>query len=350
MASRDLVVVGGSAGGLEALLQVVAGIARDTPVSMLVAIHRDPHTPGALPQILTRASLMRASYACDGDELRHGHIHVAPPDHHLLVSGDRLRVTRGPTEHGFRPAIDPLFRTAAREHGPRVVGVVLSGSLDDGTLGLALVKRHGGTAIVQRVEDALMPGMPASAIHNVTVDHVLPAQDIGPLLVRLSREPVAALRSPEASARDPVERGTADLRKGRLRGRPTSLTCPDCGGGLRESRIARQSRLHCHVGHAFTPRTLAAAKDKDLDIALWTAIRSLEESALLRRRLAGKARDGGLVGMAEAYDRLAAQSEERATTIRRLLTEPSIWDQSENGGAEALESAGELTNGSSKQK
>jgi two-component system chemotaxis response regulator CheB len=291
--------------------------------------------------VLARAGTLATSFARDGEDIRPGHVFVAPPDHHLLVSGERLRVTHGPTEHGLRPAVDPLFRTASREHGPRVVGVILSGSLDDGTLGLALVKRHGGVAVVQRVEDALMPGMPASAIQNVAVDHVLPAREIGGLLSRLAREQVTIDPGGRSSQPDVAQQGTAELRSGRRRRRRTTpLTCPDCGGSLRETRLLGQTRLRCHVGHGFTPLTLAAAQDKGLDVALWTAIRSLEESALLRRRLADRTRACGLVAMAESYERLAGESEERASMIRKLLTEPTVWDQTGNVTAESGQSGG----------
>ncbi len=193
MHRRDLVVIGGSAGALQALRRLMEGLPPRTTSALLIAIHRSSQLPGALVATLERVARLPVEYATDGHEFRGGHVYVAPPDHHLLVSGVQLRVTRGPREHGFRPAVDPLFRTAAREHGPRVVGVILSGALDDGTQGLALVKRHGGVAIVQRADDADHRGMPESALAHVDVDHVLPATEIGPLLARLAAEPVAAV-------------------------------------------------------------------------------------------------------------------------------------------------------------
>lgn len=191
MTGPDLVVVGASAGGLEALRQIIAGLGAASNLTILVAIHRGPATPGVLPQVVERAGALSASYAEDGEPIRPGHVFLAPPDHHLIVSGDRLLVTRGLPEHGFRPAIDPLFRSAARAHGRRVIGVILSGGLADGILGLAMVKQCGGIAIVQHPDDALVPAMPASAIQAVAVDHVLPAAEIGPLLRRLAGTPVA---------------------------------------------------------------------------------------------------------------------------------------------------------------
>ncbi len=190
MTGRDLVVVGASAGGIDALRQIIAGLSTASNLTLLVAIHRGPATPGVLPQVIERAGALPASYAVDGEPLRPGHVFLASPDHHLVVDGDRLRVTHGPLEHGFRPAIDPLFRSAARAHGRRVIGVILSGGLADGVLGLAMVKHYGGVTIVQHPDDALVPGMPASAIRAVAVDHILPAAEIGPLLLRLAGTPL----------------------------------------------------------------------------------------------------------------------------------------------------------------
>lgn len=186
MPATDLVVVGASAGGLDALLRIIGDLGDASNLTLLVAIHRGQRTPGVLPQIIQRAGALPASYASDGDQIRPGHVFLAPPDHHLGVDGERLLVAQGPPEHGFRPAIDPLFRSAARSHGRRVIGVILSGGLADGVLGLAMVKHYGGVAIVQQPEDALVPGLPMSAIRAVAVDHVLPAAEIGPLLLGLA--------------------------------------------------------------------------------------------------------------------------------------------------------------------
>jgi two-component system chemotaxis response regulator CheB len=287
--------------------------------TVLVAIHRSAGLPGGLAPLLERAGSLPASFARDGESMRPGHVHVAPPDRHLLVSGDSLRVTSGPREHGFRPAVDPLFRTAAREQGPRVVGVVLSGVLDDGTAGLSIIKRHGGVAIVQRTGDAEFDGMPASALHNVDVDHVLAAADIGPLLWRLSVEPVSAL--PGNGHPDVAAVGGSGLRQP-----PTGViqpfSCPECGGALWRTAVKDSDRFQCHVGHAFTERTLAALQDGRLESALWIALRNLEETAALRRRLASRARGAGLPAMAEAYEQHAAHAESRADALRALLLDP----------------------------
>jgi two-component system chemotaxis response regulator CheB len=317
MAGRDLVVIGGSAGALQALTRLVESIPSWIDATFLVAVHRSADHPGAMPGVLARHGPLPASFAVDGEALRRGHIYVAPPDHHLLVSGERMRVTRGPREHGFRPAVDPLFRTAAREYGPRTVGLLLSGVLDDGVEGLALIKRHGGVAIVQRPEDAEHRGMPTSALETVDVDHVLPAASLGPVLARLADE-VVPFGLP-VRVQDVSERGDTGLRTAPPPGALQPFACPECGGALWQSHPAGRARFRCHLGHAFTARTPMALQDGKLEQALWTALRNLEEHAALRRRLAARARGSALEKMADVYEREARRSEEQATMLRDVL-------------------------------
>jgi two-component system chemotaxis response regulator CheB len=321
MAARDLIVVGGSAGALVALRRLLASLPSELDATFLVAIHRGPALPGAMPEVLGRHTSLPVAYAVDDEVFQPRHIYVAPPDHHLLVSGERLRVGRGPREHGFRPAIDPLFRSAAREHGPRVVGIILSGAMDDGVQGLALIKRHGGVAIVQRPEDAEHDGMPTNALLEVDVDHVLPAAELGPLLARLTHERVRGTVS--SHERDVAEVGGHGLRGTPPPGDLRPFVCPECGGALWERQPTAAARFRCHVGHAFTTRTLTALQDGRLEQVLWTALRSLEEHASLRRQLAGRALRGGLAAMADTYHRQARRSEERADVLRAILVAPS---------------------------
>src|SRR3712207_6517545 len=192
MPGKDIVVIGASTGGIEAMKALVAGLPRDFPASVLVVMHTAPHPLGILPEILERAAPLPASNARDWEQIKPGHIYVAPPDYHLLVERTGyIRITQGPRENRFRPAVDPLFRSAALAFGPRVVGVVLTGWLDDGTAGLYAVKQRGGAAVAQHPEDALAPSMPLSAIKHVEVDHILPLNEIAPLLVRLAGAPAA---------------------------------------------------------------------------------------------------------------------------------------------------------------
>src|SRR5437660_7226310 len=191
MPNHDIIVVGASAGGVEALRALVAKLPKDLPAAILVVLHVAPDHKSMLPRLLTGAGPIPAAHAKGGEALGPGRIYVAPPDHHLVVDDGVVRLTRSPREGGHRPAVDTLFRTAARFHGTRVIGVVLSGALDDGTAGLVAVKQRGGLAVVQDPRDALCGDMPRSAMENVAVDHCLPAAEIGSLISRLTRESVA---------------------------------------------------------------------------------------------------------------------------------------------------------------
>src|SRR5262245_31721431 len=186
--ARRIVVIGASAGGIEALRVLLAEIPPTFQASICVAIHTSAESPGVLADILGRKAQVPVTLDCDGCRLTSGHVYVAPPDRHLLVEPGRVRITKGPREHGFRPAIDPLFRSAAQVFGPAAIGVVLTGNLDDGTAGLWTIKKLGGIAIVQDPEDALFPSMPQHALDSVRADHVAPLSEIPALLVELTTE------------------------------------------------------------------------------------------------------------------------------------------------------------------
>lgn len=208
MAHRDIVVVGASAGGVEALRRLVRDFPENLEAALFVVLHLPAHAPSMLPNILRRAGRLRTAQAVDGELIQKGRIYVAPPDRHLLIRPGRVQLTTGPTENGYRPAIDSLFRTAALTYGPRVIGVILSGALDDGTAGLRVVKSRDGIAVVQDPADALYAAMPSSAIEYVDVDHVLPLADIGAIIVRLTEDVVqdtGVIVRPVLSGRDASE-------------------------------------------------------------------------------------------------------------------------------------------------
>jgi two-component system chemotaxis response regulator CheB len=318
MPNRDILVIGASAGGVHALSQVVEALPADLKAAVFVVTHIAPHGASAMPAILARAGQLPAVHPRDGEPIEGGKIYVAPPDHHLVIEDGRVRLSRGPTENGHRPAVDVLFRTASYNHGSRVVGVVLTGNLDDGTAGLAAIKRRGGIAIVQDPEDADYPGMPQSAIENVEIDHVLPLDEIGPLLGRLALEPAPDPYGPVKEAADmknKIETGE-DREKG---GTPSGFTCPDCGGALWESHENELVHFRCRTGHAYAPESLLAEQLGGLEWTLWAAVRALEENASLARRMEKWMRQRGNQAGENRYDKRACEAEKHAAILRQVL-------------------------------
>ena len=332
MAKRDIIVIGGSAGALDALQQIVSKLPDDLKASVFVVIHLSPSRESQLPQILTRDGRMPAGHAEQGQEIKQSRIYIAPPDLHLLLSNRHMDVVHGPKENRVRPAIDPLFRSAALNYGPRVIGVVLSGALDDGTAGLRAIKQTGGMAIVQDPEDASYPPMPQSAILNNPVDHVVPAAEIGPLLRALVEEDVPEKGATEAvgeNLRKEVQISRQELESPEMiesvqeLGRLTMFTCPECHGTLWEMKDNEPLRYRCHVGHAFSADSLDAEQGEKLEAALWFALRALEERGALSRRLARQARARERNSIAQQFEKRAAESDEHVESIRQILrTDP----------------------------
>jgi two-component system chemotaxis response regulator CheB len=318
--------------------RLAAGLPQDLPAAFLVVHHFPANSVSVLPSILSRAGTLPAEHAVHDQEIDPGRIYIAPPDRHMLVAGNRIHLSRGPRENGHRPAIDSLFRSAAREFGPGVVGVLLSGSLDDGTVGLMAVKQHGGLAVVQDPGEAQYPWMAQSAVARVGVDRVLPVQEIAQLLTRLTREPVAfqegksVMLPEEEEVRDPAESGTSAIAEGPLPGPPTALTCPDCGGALWEQVEGELIRYRCHVGHAYTVDSMVGAHAALVESALWTAVRALEEKAQLSRRLAERSQRRGFDLMAQRYEEAIRSAERGSRSIRQLLL---------NGTADPVTSEGQ---------
>jgi two-component system chemotaxis response regulator CheB len=322
VATRDRIVMGASAGGIRALEQVVAGLPLDLPAAVIVVLHTSVDSPRILPEMLARAGSLPARYAVDREVVRDGTVYVAPPDRHLVIERERLLVVRGPRENGFRPAVDPLFRSAAKQWGERVIGIVLSGALADGTYGLLTIKRSGGVAVVQDAGEAEFPSMPLSAIENVDVDHVVGAAAIGPLVNRLVRDEVDGRKRPAAAVRRDAAIGTSHaLHQDQFKGPPSAFTCPDCGGALWEVTDGGVLRWQCHVGHAFTVEGLISGQDRVVEDALWTAVRALEERAALARRLALRARSGGQNAVATRFVDDAANLEFQSGALRAVLVD-----------------------------
>ncbi|HEY6330395.1 MAG TPA: chemotaxis protein CheB [Blastocatellia bacterium] len=322
--SKDIIVIGTSAGGIEALRTLVAGLPRDFKAAVFIVLHTSPEWPGILDKILSKAGSLPAIVAQDRERIRPGRIYLARSDHHLIIEPGTVRVTRGPKENRFRPAIDPLFRSAAQTYGPRVIGVVLTGGLDDGTAGLWAVKRLGGTAIVQDPEDALVPSMPRSAMRHVKVDYCVPVVEIPNLLVDLTAEPSreGACDVPEEMEIEVrIAKDGVGLDAGVLKlGVPSNYTCPECHGVLLQVREETRTRFRCHTGHAFSVDNLMAAVSDGVEEALWNAIRSIEEKILLMRQLAkhvGRTNGGG--SNEERYQKRADEAQRQVDLVREAV-------------------------------
>lgn len=326
LAAHDIVTIGASAGGVEALRDLTAGLPADLPAAVFVVVHLPGGHPSALPRILNRAGPLEATHPEDGDAIRPGRVYLAPPDLHLLVEEGRVRLARGPKENLHRPAVDPLFRTAALAYGPRVVGVVLTGARDDGASGLRAIKGRGGLAVVQDPEDALFSGMPESALRYAEVDHRVSLEKMAPLLDRLCREPAGERGAYPVPDGLEFESKMAGLDHsvvdggGRI-GELSGFTCPDCSGPLYEIRDGELVRFRCRVGHAYTADTMMDEKTEVLENALYVALSTLEESAAVSDRLAARSRHDGHVHAAERFEERSRDTRRRAATIRRVITE-----------------------------
>ena len=323
-----LFVVGASAGGVEALTRLVSALPSDLGAPMVVVLHVTPAGTSVLPAILTRAGGLEAVHVEDGMSLDPGRIYVAPPDQHVLVEDGVVRLSHGPRENGHRPAIDPLFRTAARAYAARTVGVVLSGTRDDGTAGLIEVRRCGGIGVAQDPDDALFAAMPESAIALAQPEHVLPLPAIATLLIRLASgkagNPTGNPTNPAGEVnqveREPNVGVHDDPTAPGLHEPPGDIvpfTCPECGGPLWEIREGALLRYRCHVGHGYSEQAVVGEQNGALEAALWTALRMLQERAALLRRASERFAERGAT--AAAFEERAAAIEEQARTVSELV-------------------------------
>ena len=317
---REIVVIGASAGGVEAMREVAQGLPRDLDAAIFCVMHHPPGAKSYLPEILTRAGPLPALHAEDGERIRPGRIYVGPPDHHMLLADGHVRLSRGPHHNRHRPAVDPLFGSAARSYGPGVIGVVLSGTLDDGTAGLAKIKGAGGVALVQDPATAAHAGMPESARTHVAVDRVVPLDRMAAAIVEAAREPVPDVTLPREPRLDEEFEGDLGMRTDMEEiGAPSVYACPECHGTLWEFDEEGVLQFRCRVGHSFSTEGLLEEHDGSLEFSLWAALRALEENASLRRRLAKRMRDRKAGRVADQYDAKASQVERHASTLRELL-------------------------------
>jgi len=288
--------------------------------------------PSYLPDILSRAGPLPAVHVTEGMPIEPGQIYCATPDHHLLIEPGHIHSIRGMKENGFRPAIDATLRTAARAYGPRVVGVILTGMLDDGTAGLLAVKRRGGYAIVQDPDEALYPSMPHTARRYVSVDAVLRLADIAPMLMQLAHEPVASTK--EIAMDDHLELeanisalGQEALEQADTLGVPAPFSCPDCGGVLMEFYDQDFLRFRCQIGHAYSPESLVARQTDQLDITLWAAYRAIDERATLLRRLAAEAQRLNDEREAHRFTQFAQRAEYQKEQFRQAYLKGDVNEE-----------------------
>lgn len=308
MPGQAVIVIGTSAGGVTALRALAAALPADIPAPVCVVQHIGRHR-SELPRLLAHSGVLPATHADHGESLLDGHIYIAPPDCHLLIAGGRLHLSHGPRENFARPAIDPLFRSAAEAYGRGAIGVILTGRLNDGTAGLFEIKRRGGIAVVQAPDDAEYGDMPTSALAHVAVDHCVPLADIPPLLARLA----AALT--KLSVTQPGKEA-ADMTTDYSLERPIALTCPDCGGAVDRSQLGTLTQYRCHIGHAYTGEAMAAAQLEQLEAGVETALRLVNERIEMCRQMAGspdtpdeETKAAWLAAMREAEQRADALSE-----------------------------------------
>jgi two-component system chemotaxis response regulator CheB len=331
-APRAVVVVGASAGGVEALSAFAAALPGDLPAALLVVLHVAATAQSSLPRILSRAGPLRAVHPDDCEPLQASRIYVAPPDRHLLVEASRVRVVRGPRENLVRPAIDPLFRSAAVSYGPRVIAVVLSGTRADGTVGADAVSRRGGVVIVQDPAEAVFPDMPLNAIVHDHPTYVLPLDRIAETVSELVRAAPSLSEEVKMSDDSPGEMSLEarysaleidGVERDQAPGDLTPFSCPECGGALWEIRDGELPRYRCGVGHAYAADAVFEDQSNSVDRALWIALRALLERASMSERIAERARNGdGSKATAERFDRLAEEAHAQAAVIRKVLLRP----------------------------
>lgn len=337
MQTRNIIVMGASAGGFEAFRKLVGDLPPDLPASIFIVWHMSPDIRGVLPDVLNRANSIYAAHAYDNESIKPNRIYVAPPDRHLVIEKDRVRVTRGPKENRFRPAVDPLFRSAAYAYNERVIGVVLSGALDDGTSGLWTIKQRGGLAIVQDPCDAEVPSMPENALREVAVDYTVPIAEMAALLTRLSQETIEevhevvmegngkngkvdqqtdqqlALEVRIAEEESAFEGGVMQL------GELTPFTCPECHGVLSALRDGTRKRFRCHTGHAFSADSLLSALTENIEDSLYSAIRGVEESVMLLNHIGDHFAEVNQPKLAALYFQKAKEAEARTALVRKAV-------------------------------
>jgi two-component system, chemotaxis family, protein-glutamate methylesterase/glutaminase len=343
VARHDIVVIGASAGGVDALQRLARDLPRDFPAAVFVVLHMPPYLKSVLPDMLDREGPLRVSEAGAGEPIEEGRIYIARPAFHLILDRGRVQVSQGPKENGYRPSIDVLFRSAARAYGPRVIAVTLSGLLDDGAAGAIAVKQRGGLVVVQALEDAPFPDMPRATLQAVgTADYSVPISELAMLLAMLARTsaPVEeAFPTPlEMQVEDDIAHGAeSDAQVSSLLGEASAFSCPECGGVLWDLSGEGVQRFRCQVGHAYSAVHLFHAQEATLQQRLWAAVRALREHALLARQIQQTSTRSEWPSLAERFLETSVQSDENASLLTAMV---ETIGKPENEGAESRAEAG----------
>ena len=327
---QRIIVIGASTGGFEAFKTLIKGLPPDFDASIFIVWHMSPDIRGVLPQVLNRVNSIVAAHAYHNEAIQPNRIYVAPPDHHMLVEKGKVLITHGPKENRFRPAVDPLFRSAAYAYGNKVIGIVLSGALDDGTAGLWTVKHYGGTAIVQDPMDAEVPSMPENAMREVEIDYCVGISELPGLLVRLSKEPITekavVMKDEQTKKEIQIAAEERALEKGVLKlGELSPYACPECHGVLTRLKNDNIIRYRCHTGHAYTADALMASITEKIEDSLYSAIRGMDESIMLLNHLGDHFAEANQPSLAALYFKKAKEARERSEWVRKAaLTQEQI--------------------------
>jgi two-component system chemotaxis response regulator CheB len=322
MSNRDILAIGTSAGGVDALRFLASEFPKDLPASVLVVIHLSPQFQSSLDSILTQAGPLPARFAEEGTKLQHGQIYIGPPNSHMLVDGYELRLGHGPRENNSRPAIDPLFRSIGLCCGHRAVGAVLTGSLGDGASGLHTLHECGGLTVVQDPGDAAHSGMPEAALSKFRPDHVASLAVLPSLFQRLVSEPAGLRVEPSRELVyevDVARGGAANMNEMDRIGRRSLLACPDCHGVMWEIQEGTLLRYRCHVGHAYTAELMSLALDENLYRALGSGLRALDERVALAEKLYEQAEESGRTHLAESWRKKLAEYNHEAKILRESI-------------------------------
>ena len=320
-ARRDIVVIGGSAGALEPLKQIVTDLPADLPAAVVVVLHLSATARSALAPILNRAGGLQAVTPRNGDPIRPGYLYTPTPDLHLELHDDGFRVTHGPKVNGARPSIDVLFRSAAATFGNRVVGVVLSGGLDDGSAGLAAICVAGGAAVVQSPDDALIDSMPRNAIAAAGPEHVVPAEKIGGLIADIVGARAVASSAPNRKGGKKLEMEAVGIHD--ADGQVTGLTCPDCHGSIWMQGDGGELTFNCRIGHSYSPEAFFEIQSENVENALWAGVRSLEEQASMAAVMAARAERKEDDQARRRLERRRELANANADVLRKLILERS---------------------------